>query len=132
MKTESQDIITQMFSIYDSSKWDDLYGIFTSDIVYCRPGQKMLQGIEDVVTFFKTDRPVASGKHTIHKIFSVRDNLYCVLGWFTGKLKNGSTFDAGFVDLLGFQGHKINLRKTYLDNQTEDQLGNDLLNLINS
>lgn len=131
MTAEHKHIINQMFAYNDSSSWDELSQIFTDDVIYCRPGQPMLRGITSLISFFKNDRPVAFGVHKIYKIFSINENQSAVLGWFNGELKNGSSFQVGFFDYIVFSGNKICIRKTYLDNQSQDHVGEDLLELIN-
>lgn len=129
-KLTHEDIIRRMFVINDTSNWEALYQIFTSDIIYCRPGQDILQGVDNVITWFKKERPVASGIHHIHKISVLDENLYCVLGWFNGKLKDNTVFTVGFFDLIKLNNEKICLRKTYLDNQPYDHIGSELATFI--
>jgi len=123
-------IIRKMFSINDTTSWDNLYQVFTLDILYSRPGQPLLRNIDSVVDYFKNQRPIESGTHKIHQIIAINDDTYHILGWFEGKLKNGSEFSTGFFDLIKLRNDEICLRKTYLDNQSDDDIRNELYSFI--
>lgn len=119
-------IIKNFFSCCDNQTWDYFKEIFSDDIIYCRPGSDALFGVESLINFFKNERPVASGIHKIHKILKIADNEYAVLGWFDGRLKNNTSWQGGFFDYLVFSQGKICFRKTYLDNQAQDHIGDFL------
>lgn len=110
-----ENTIRLMYQIYDKKNWALLCQIFATDIVYCRPGHKPLQGINKVISFFEHDRKITNGNHYLHEIAPFKDDYYLVLGNFKGMLVNDLPIDVDFCDILSCHAGKIIYRKTYLN-----------------
>jgi hypothetical protein len=104
--------IIKLFEIVDNQKWDQLNYIFHPLIIYERPGFDKLNGIDEVVNFYKKDRKIISGKHIFLSIMEDKSKFVC-WGRFVGIDKNNFAIDIEFVDLYTFDKELIQFRKTF-------------------
>lgn len=108
----NRDIIMQYFNIVDERKFDDLSLVFHHDIVYERPGYPPLVGLERTIAFYKHERILASGIHTVEGIISEGNTCVC-WGKFIGTTHSKEAVDERFADLMIFSNDKIKKRTTY-------------------
>jgi ketosteroid isomerase-like protein len=104
--------IREMFRKVDGSEWGALPEFFHADIVYERPGYSPLVGLERVLRFYREERVIACGKHSIDRVV-VGDGAGACWGRLEGTLKDGSPTDERFADVYLFEGGKIRSRRSF-------------------
>jgi len=106
------DFVRTMFAIIDSREWDRLERLFDKEITYERPGYQPLVGRERVTKFYREERVIASGRHSLDRIVGDAENAAC-WGRFVGRHNDGSEINEGFADVYGFRSGKILTRRSY-------------------
>jgi ketosteroid isomerase-like protein len=98
----------------DDEAYEDLFDLFSDSIVYERPGQDDIHGMDAFRRFYLEERPLEEGRHTLHDVVVDGDTV-AVRGTFTG-VQNGSRVEFGFADFLVFDDEmEITHRYTYTD-----------------
>jgi ketosteroid isomerase-like protein len=106
-------LIKRLFAIVDTQNWQGMREIFSSQIVYERPGYPRLEGIERVLYFYENERILADGKHSLDRIVVDTDCAAC-WGRFVGHKKDGSAVNVGFADTYEFDAAgQICFRRSY-------------------
>jgi ketosteroid isomerase-like protein len=101
----------------DNEAYEDLFALFAESIVYERPGQNDIRGMDAFRRFYLEERPLTDGSHTIHDVV-VDGDTAAVRGTFTG-LQDGTRVEFGFADFLVFDEEtQITHRYTYTDRDT--------------
>jgi len=101
----------------DDEAYEDLFDLFSDSIVYERPGQDEIRGMEEFRRFYLEERPLEEGSHSIHDI-TVDGDTAAVRGTFTG-LQDDTRVEFGFADFLVFdENSEITHRYTYTDRDT--------------
>jgi len=77
-----------------------------------RPGYADIQGLDNLIDFYKNIRRVGSGKHIVNSIFS-EDSNWIVLGEFVGIDKHGQNVKVEYCDCFHAQGTKFISRQTF-------------------
>lgn len=98
----------------DDEAYEDLFDLFADSIVYERPGQDDIRGMEAFRRFYLEERPLEDGSHTVHDVVIDGDTA-AVRGTFRG-VQNGTRVKLGFADFLVFDDEtEITHRYTYTD-----------------
>lgn len=105
-------LVTELFTIIDDARWDDLGRVFAEDCVYERPGYEPLHGQARLERFYRTERIIAAGRHEVLRIVSDLDSAAC-WGRFTGTSRDGAPLDEGFADTYTVRDGRITARRTY-------------------
>src|SRR4051794_12168042 len=105
-------IIVQLFGAIDSSDWAEVARIVHPEISYERPGYEPFKNIERLLHFYRNERVLASGKHSLEWIVRDGDHAAC-WGRFVGKKLDGSDVDELFADCYTFEGGKIRTRRSF-------------------
>jgi len=101
----------------DDEEYEELFALFDESIVYERPGQDDIRGMEAFRRFYLEERPLTDGSHTIHDVVIDGDTA-AVRGTFTGR-QGDSRVEFGFADFLVFdEDAQITHRYTYTDRDT--------------
>jgi ketosteroid isomerase-like protein len=101
-----------MFRAIDSCDWDQLPAFFHDDVVYDRPGYRQFKGIDDLLRFYREERPVESGQHELETVL-VKGNHAVAIGTFRGEMRDGRAEDVMFADAYTYKNGRIWHRRTY-------------------
>jgi hypothetical protein len=101
-----------MFQAIDHCDWDKLATFFHEEVVYERPGYRQLNGINDLLKFYREERLVESGRHVLEAVLSVGDRAVAI-GTFHGALRDGRATDVMFADAYTYKEGVIWRRRTY-------------------
>ncbi|GHE54057.1 hypothetical protein GCM10018785_24400 [Streptomyces longispororuber] len=105
-------LVTELFTIIDAARWDDLGLVFAEDCVYDRPGYDPLRGLAEIEHFYRVERVVATGHHQVRHVVSDLETAAC-WGRFTGTSRTGAPLDEQFSDAYTVRDGKIISRRTY-------------------
>ncbi|CAL9367153.1 hypothetical protein SUDANB105_00785 [Streptomyces sp. enrichment culture] len=108
----AENLVTELFSIIDAARWDDLGRVFAEDCVYDRPGYESLRGLAQIEQFYRVERIVAVGRHDVRHVVSDLAVVAC-WGRFTGTSRTGEHLDEQFADTYNVRDGKIFSRRTY-------------------
>jgi ketosteroid isomerase-like protein len=102
------------YEYVDEEAYEDLFDLFADSIVYERPGQDEIRGMDAFRQFYLAERPLEEGSHTIHDVL-VDGDTAAVRGTFSG-IQDGSRVEFDFADFLVFdENRKVTHRYTYTD-----------------
>lgn len=91
--------IHSYYRMVDAGDFDGLLDLFTNDAIYCRPGYPTLRGRADLSRFYKEQRVITQGRHTIsHAV--VRHPQVAVQGEFNGVLSSERRVSLRFADFF--------------------------------
>lgn len=107
-----QRLITDLFSVIDERRWDELAEVFAPGCVYERPGYRPLSGLADIDHFYRHTRIISSGRHLVDRVVADHGSAAC-WGHFTGQDRSGRPLEEGFADAYLVQDGKIVRRTTY-------------------
>lgn len=113
-------LVETYYSRVDAHR-DDVFDLFHPEVTYKRPGYPLLQGLEELRTFYRDQRVISSGRHEVVSVFVGAEGKVAVEGRFEGRLKDGTRVDLPFSDFfdldLDHQPHLIVARRTYFDDE---------------
>jgi ketosteroid isomerase-like protein len=105
-------VVTTLYRNIDDGAWHNLHLVFSDDIVYERPGYEPLIGWERVEKFYRHERVIASGRHSLEHIVIKGCSGAC-WGRFIGEHKNGTPINEGFADTFTFENVRIKTRRSF-------------------
>lgn len=109
-----EETLRAYYEAVDAEEYDRLFDLFAEDVVYHRPGQPPLEGIEEFRAFYLHDRPIEEGTHEVEAMCRDGDTVV-VRGTFEGTL-DGEAVSFGFADFHEFDEEgAICKRWTYTD-----------------
>lgn len=109
-----EETIREYYEYVDSEAYDDLFALFSEDVVYHRPGQESIDGMGEFEEFYREVRAIERGTHTVIDL-TVDDDTIAVRGRFSGVLE-GQQVEFGFADIHQFNDEGlIEERWTYTD-----------------
>jgi len=111
-----EELVKKYYKAVDENDLNTLFSVFSDDIIYERPGYEPLKGMKDFQNFYKSNRIIKEGHHTLKNII-VKEPYVIVEGEFNGILKNGNKSYTKFVDVYTFKDGKAYRRHTYFDGQ---------------
>jgi steroid delta-isomerase len=91
--------IHSYYRMVDAGDFDGLLNLFTNDAVYCRPGYPTLKGRADLSRFYREQRVIKQGRHTISRAV-VRHPQVAVQGEFDGVLDSNQRVSLRFADFF--------------------------------
>ncbi|MCH7661587.1 MAG: nuclear transport factor 2 family protein [Euryarchaeota archaeon] len=100
-----EEAIREYYEYVDSEAYDDLFSLFAEDIIYHRPGQDPIEGMEQFQTFYHEIRPIERGSHTVAELV-IDDETIAVRGRFSGIL-DGTQVEFGFSDFHRFNSEGL-------------------------
>ncbi|MDY6055238.1 nuclear transport factor 2 family protein [Micrococcus sp.] len=95
------EVLRRYYEAVDARDFDTLLSLFSEDSVYRRPGFPPLEGREDLDRFYREQRQIASGSHTVHTVIHDGSRA-AVQGRFVGRMRSGQEMDFGFSDFWTF------------------------------
>jgi len=114
--TDHAERVRAYYDAVDDERIDDLLELFADDVVYDRPGQPPIEGKDELEAFYREQRPLEDGSHTVHDVL-VDDGEAAVRGTFSG-VQDGDDVAFGFADVHVFEDGRIAERYTYTDRDT--------------
>ena len=110
----NEEAIRDYYEYVDSEAHEELFELFAEDVVYHRPGQDPIEGMDDFEEFYREVRAIERGTHAVLDL-TIEDDTIAVQGRFTGVLE-GQQVDFGFADVHRFDDEGlIEERWTYTD-----------------
>lgn len=104
-------LVRTYYEVVDANDVDTLLSLFAPDAVYHRPGYDALRGHEDLDRFYRDERIIESGRHTVDAMV-VGERTVAVQGHFGGTSRDGRSLDLRFADF--FDGERlITARRTF-------------------
>lgn len=100
------------YELVDRNDVDGVVALFAVNAVYERPGYDPLLGRNGIDAFYRSDRVIAYGKHTLAKVVVNGDDV-AVEGAFSGVLRDGTRVDVRFADFFQIRDHEFAQRRTY-------------------
>jgi steroid delta-isomerase len=100
---------------YERVDADDITGIlqlFAPDAIYRRPGYPPIHGHAELDDFYRNQRVIKSGQHTVTRLIRNGDDI-AVEGTFHGVLNDGSTKQLDFADFYRVGNGVFVERTTY-------------------
>lgn len=117
MPTADPDLVRSYYEAIDADDYETLLACFDEDVVYERPGQGAIEGIDDLATFYRAERPLEEGSHEVHSLL-VDGATVAVRGTFAGR-QGERRVEFGFADFFEFTDEgTIGHRYTYTDRDT--------------
>jgi ketosteroid isomerase-like protein len=114
--TRKRDAVESYYEYVDREAYENLFALFADDVVYERPGQPPIEGIEAFREFYRENRPLSEGDHRIHDVVVDGDTV-AVRGSFSG-VQDGGQVEFAFADFHVFEDGAIVHRWTYTDRDT--------------
>ncbi|MCX5340141.1 nuclear transport factor 2 family protein [Streptomyces atratus] len=96
---EAIGLVERYYDLVDRNDIPGLVSLFTTDVVYERPGYPPLHGIGELERFYRQDRVIESGKHSLRGVVANKE-LIAVHGDFEGRLENGKDVCVRFADFF--------------------------------
>jgi ketosteroid isomerase-like protein len=109
---EHVSLIKGMFAAIDARDWDALPVFFHSDIVYERPGYDPFVGCDRVMRFYRDERVIQRGVHTLEGIV-VENGRAAAWGWIDAVHVDGAPIKHSFADIYLLDQHTIKLRRSH-------------------
>lgn len=108
-----ENFVTELFRKVDARDWDALATSFAPDVVYERPGYEPLMGRERVMRFYREERVIASGQHSLERVVLDEGGGAC-WGRYVGVHRDGSPIDERFADVYTVDAEgRITTRRSY-------------------
>jgi hypothetical protein len=105
-------LIEGMFAAIDARDWDTLPAFFHADIVYERPGYDPFVGRDRVMRFYRDERVIARGVHTLEGTV-VENGRAAAWGWIDAVHVDGTPIKHSFADIYLLDQHMIKLRRSH-------------------
>lgn len=110
---EREATVRSYYDRIDADDYEGVFELFAADVVYHRPGQDAIRGIEALRRFYREERPLSDGEHEIIAVLVDGDTV-AARGRYVGQ-QDGSSVDIGFADFHRFEDGTIVERHTYTD-----------------
>ncbi len=105
-------IVALYYERVDAADVVGVLELFDLDAVYRRPGYPPIQGRPALDDFYRNQRVIKSGRHTITKLISHGADV-AVQGTFGGTLTDGSVTQLEFADFYSLRNGVFTKRTTY-------------------
>lgn len=95
----SAELARRFYDCVDSGDFTALVALFTEDCEYHRPGYEPWLGRDGLSTFYRQERIIRSGAHTLAAVIADGPHV-AVHGRFDGELRTGAEISIGFADFF--------------------------------
>lgn len=92
--------VGRYYELVDAGDVAGLVDLFAADAVYQRPGYEPIVGHEGLHRFYRDQRVIKQGRHTVTDMV-VHGDRVAVQGRFHGVLHSGAEVDLRFADFFG-------------------------------
>ena len=93
--------VRRYYLLVDADEVAALVGLFAPDAHYYRPGYQPLTGRAELERFYREERVIAKGSHTLTGIVAACLDV-AVQGEFSGELRDGRQVSLRFADFFSF------------------------------
>lgn len=93
--------VREYYAFVDSDQVRALVDLFAEDAEYHRPGYEPLVGRDQLDRFYREQRVIREGRHTLSAIVASHDQV-AVHGEFNGVLHDGTETGVRFADFFQF------------------------------
>jgi ketosteroid isomerase-like protein len=93
--------VRQYYRLVDTNDIPGLLALFAENSVYERPGYPTLRGRDEIERFYRTERVIRAGRHTLTTIVANGDSVP-VRGEFNGVLRDDRKVEVRFADFFQF------------------------------
>jgi ketosteroid isomerase-like protein len=107
---ETVRLVERYYDLVDRNDIPGLVSLFTTDVVYERPGYPALRGITELERFYRQDRVIASGRHSLREVVA-NGELVAAHGDFEGRLRDGEAVRVRFADFFQVAGDGLFRRR---------------------
>lgn len=111
------ELVNEYFEAIDNEAYEDLRSVFSNDVVYKFPGQRSICGVENVLDFFKEQRPTEAINHEVTRWVHDED-VTVIEGVATGKRPENS-FEGYFCDVVEFDEQEDLITEIAVYSRTE-------------
>lgn len=109
----SREQVLRFYEYVDSDNVAALVELFTEDCEYHRPGYPPRTGRDELATFYRDERVIQSGAHTLTALLADGSNV-AAHGRFDGILRSGAEVHIRFADFFETDEHGLfHRRSTY-------------------
>lgn len=91
--------IRRYYELVDAADVPALVDLFSPDARYCRPGYQPLVGHAELEHFYREQRVIREGEHTLTTVVAA-DREIAVHGLFRGVLRDGARVELRFADFF--------------------------------
>lgn len=111
--SRAEELVRSYYRRVDAGDVGGVLDLFAPDAVYRRPGYDPMRGRGDLETFYRNERVIENGTHTVVTVTEQLPRVV-VSGEFTGTLKDGKQVVLEFADFftVGPDG-RFSRRETY-------------------
>lgn len=108
-----EDHVRSYYELVDNDDVAGLLDLFAPDATYRRPGYDDLRGRSGLEAFYRHERIIESGRHTVLSCVVEQTEAF-VRGSFVGTLTDGSSASLEFADYFSFDDARlIERRQSY-------------------
>lgn len=109
-----REAVRSYYDRVDAADYEGLLALFADDVVYDRPGQDAIEGIDAMERFYREERPLSDGTHELHAVV-VEGDTAAVQGRYTGR-QGDRRVAFGFADFHTVDDEGLIARRvTYTD-----------------
>ncbi|SES42653.1 nuclear transport factor 2 family protein [Actinokineospora terrae] len=102
--------VRRYYETVDADAVEELVALFAVDGVYRRPGYQPLEGRKAIERFYRDQRVIESGRHTLTHV-TAEAAAVAVHGEFDGVLKDGTRVALRFADFFEFDAQGLFARR---------------------
>jgi ketosteroid isomerase-like protein len=107
------DAVRRYYTLVDAGDVVALVALFAPDAVYERPGYEPLEGSAAIEAFYRNERVIRDGHHTVEALFTDSPRV-ATKGRFEGSLRDGRPVSVRFADFWTFQADgRVARRETF-------------------
>lgn len=100
-KSAREERVRRYYELVDAGDVSRLVNLFDTDAVYRRPGYAPLVGRDELERFYREQRVIKEGRHTVTTAL-VQEDAAAVHGTFEGTLNDGREVSLRFADFFTF------------------------------
>ncbi|MGJ7416578.1 nuclear transport factor 2 family protein [Streptomyces cinereoruber] len=102
--------VRSYYRLVDEGDVEGLLALFAPDAVYHRPGYEPLTGRAELGRFYREERVVARGRHTVTSV-TAAGGAVAVQGGFRGELRDGGTVALRYADFFALSPEGLFTRR---------------------
>lgn len=106
-------VVREYYRLVDADDIEGLLALFEPTAAYDRPGYEQLSGHDQIETFYRSQRVIESGRHTINNLVADGPEV-AVQGTFEGRLRDGREVSLQFADFFSLTANgRFATRRTF-------------------
>ena len=113
MKEDAQSIVRRMFEAIDARAWDRFEDIFQTGVAYFRPGYPPMNGLPELVRFYRNERIIAEGEHRLESVIIGEAGQIASWGHFSGVTRSGEKVSQDFSEIYDVVDGRVAQRRTF-------------------